>query len=104
MHLTWTTHTAEYAAELDLTLNDIHTITTSPTSHRERVSGPICAYIDQGIRATIDTHTCTVLRVEYDLDPTTLHDWTFTPRAIDNCKHLNTTPATIITSLNEADP
>lgn len=104
MHLTWTTHTAEYAADLGLTLNDIHTITTSPTTHRERLNGPIYAYIDQGIRITIDTHTCTVLRVEYDLNPDILNDWHFTPRAIDNCKHLNTTPAAIITSLNDAQP
>lgn len=104
MHLTWTTHTAEYAAELGLTLNDIQAILTSATSHRERLNGPIHAYIDQGIRTTIDTHTHTVLRVEYDLNPDTLDDWAFTPHAIDDCKHLSTTPATIITSLNEADP
>ena len=104
MHLTWTTNTAEYAADLSLTLDDIQAIFTSPTTHRERLNGPIYAYIDQGIRATIDTHTHTVRRVEYDLNPDTLHDWTFTPRAIDDCKHLSTTPATIITSLNEADP
>lgn len=104
MHLTWTTHTAEYAADLSLTLDDIQAILTSATSHRERVSGPIYAYTHQGIRATIDTHTCTVLRVEFDLDPDALDDWHFTPQAIDNCKHLNTTPAAIITSLNNADP
>lgn len=99
MHLTWTIHTAEYAADLGLTLNDIHTITTSPTTHRERLNGPIHAYIDQGIRATIDTHTCTVLRVEYDLDPDALNDWHFTTTAVNDCKRLKTTPAAIITSL-----
>lgn len=104
MHLTWTTHTEEHAADLGLTLNDIQAILTSATSHRERVSGPIYAYIDQGIRATIDPHTCTVLRVEYDLDPDALDDWRFTPRAINDCKRLKTTPAAIITSLNNADP
>lgn len=104
MHLTWTTHTAEYAADLGLTLDDIQAMLTSATSHRERLNGPIHAYIDQGVRATIDTHTCTVLRVEFDLAPDALDDWHFTPRAIDNCKHLNTTPAAIITSLNDAQP
>lgn len=104
MHLTWTTNTAEYAADLGLTLNDIQEILTSATSHRERLNGPIYAYIDQGIRATIDTHTCTVLRVEYDLDPGALDDWYFTPQAIDDCKRFNTTPVTIITSLNDAQP
>lgn len=104
MHLTWTTNTAEYAADLSLTLDDIQAIFTSPTTHRERLNGPIYAYIDQGIRATIDTHTCTVLRVEYDLNPDILNDWHFTPQAINDCKHLNTTPVTIITSLNDAQP
>lgn len=104
MHLTWTTHTAEYAADLSLTLNDIQAIFTSPTTHRERLNGPIYAYIDQGIRATIDTHTCTVLRVEFDLDPDALDDWHFTPQAIDDCKRLKTTPAAIITSLDDAQP
>lgn len=104
MHLTWTTHTAEYAAELDLTLDDIQAILTSATSHRERLNGPIYAYTSQGIRTTIDTHTCTVLRVEFDLDPDALDDWHFTPRAIDDCKHFNTTPAAIITSLDDAQP
>lgn len=91
MNLTWTTHTAEYAADLGLTLNDIQSMLTSATSYRERVSGPIYAYTHHGIRATIDTHTCTVLRVEYDLDPDALDDWYFTPRAINDCKHFNTT-------------
>lgn len=104
MHLTWTTHTEEHAADLSLTLNDIHTITTSPTTHRERLNGPIYAYIDQGIRITIDTHTCTVLRVEYDLNPDILNDWHFTTTAINDCKRLNTTPAAIITSLDDAQP
>lgn len=104
MHLTWTTHTEEHAADLNLTLNDIQAILTSATSHRERLNGPIYAYTHHGIRITIDTHTCTVLRVEFDLDPDALDDWHFTPRAIDNCKHLNTTPAAIITSLNDAQP
>ena len=104
MHLTWTTHTAEHAADLGLTLNDIHEILTSATSHRERVSGPIYAYIDQGIRATIDTHTCTVLRVEFDLDPDVLDNWHFTTTAVNDCKRLKTTPAAIITSLNNAQP
>ena len=104
MHLTWTTHTAEYAADLGLTLNDIQSMLTSATSHRERLNGPIYAYIDQGIRTTIDTHTCTVLRVEYDLNPDTLDDWHFTPQAINDCKRLKTTPTAIITSLNNADP
>lgn len=104
MHLTWTTHTAEYAAELGLTLNDIQAILTSATSHRERLNGPIYAYTHHGIRTTIDTHTHTVLRVEYDLNPDTLDDWAFTPHAINDCKHLSTTPATIITSLDDAQP
>ena len=104
MNLTWTTHTEEYATDINLTLDDIHTITTSPTTHRERLNGPIYAYIDHGIRATIDTHTCTVLRVEFDLDPDALDDWHFTPQAINDCKHLNTTPAAIITSLDDAQP
>lgn len=104
MHLTWTTHTAEYAADLGLTLNDIQSMLTSATSHRERLNGPIYAHIDQGIRITIDTHTCTVLRVEFDLDPDALDDWTFTPHAIDDCKHFNTTPTAIITSLDDAQP
>lgn len=102
MHLTWTTHTAEYAADLSLTLNDIQAMLTSATSHRERLNGPIYAYIDQGIRITIDTHTCTVLRVEFDLDPDTLNDWHFTTTAVNDCKNLKTTPAAIITSLNDA--
>lgn len=104
MNLTWTTHTAEYAADLGLTLDDIQAIFTSPTTHRERLNGPIYAHINQGIRATIDTHTCTVLRVEFDLDPDALDDWHFTPQAINDCKHLNTTPAAIITSLDDAQP
>lgn len=104
MHLTWTTHAAEHAADLNLALDDIQSMLTSATSHRERVSGPIYAYIDQGIRATIDTYTHTVLRVEFDLDPDILNDWHFTTTAIDNCKHLNTTPAAIITSLDDAQP
>lgn len=104
MHLTWTTHTEEHAADLSLTLNDIHTITTSPTTHRERLNGPIHAYIDQGIRITIDTHTCTVLRVEFDLDPDALDNWHFTTTAVNDCKRLKTTPAAIITSLNDAQP
>lgn len=102
MHLTWTTNTAEYAADLSLTLNDIQAMLTSATSHRERLNGPIYAYIDQGIRITIDTHTCTVLRVEFDLDPDTLNDWHFTTTAVNDCKNLKTTPAAIITSLNDA--
>ena len=104
MHLTWTTHTAEYAADLGLTLNDIHTITTSPTTHRERLNGPIYAYTSHGIRTTIDTHTCTVLRVEFDLDPDTLNDWHFTTTAVNDCKHLNTTPAAVIDSMDDAQP
>lgn len=104
MHLTWTTHTAEHAADLGLTLDDIQAMLTSATSHRERLNGPIYAYIDQGIRITIDTHTCTVLRVEFDLDPDILNDWHFTPQAINDCKHFNTTPAAIITSLDDAQP
>ena len=104
MHLTWTTHTAEHAADLGLTLDDIQAMLTSATSHRERLNGPIHAYIDQGVRATIDTHTCTVLRVEFDLDPDILNDWHFTPRAINDCKRLKTTPAAIITSLDDAQP
>lgn len=104
MHLTWTTHTAEYAAELGLTLDDIHEILTSATSHRERLNGPIYAYINQGIRTTIDTHTCTVLRVEYDLDPTTLHDWRFTSHAIEDCKRLKTTPGAVVDSIDDAQP
>lgn len=79
MHLTWTSYTEEYATDLGLTLNDIQAILTSPTAFRERVSGPIYAYVDQGIRVTIDTHTCAVLRVEYNLDPDALDDWYFTP-------------------------
>lgn len=104
MHLTWTRNTEEHAADLNLTLEDIHTITTSPTTHREHLNGPIYAYTHHGIRATIDTHTCTVLRVEFDLDPDALDDWHFTPQAINDCKHLNTTPAAIITSLDDAQP
>lgn len=104
MHLTWTTHTAEYAADLGLTLDGIQSMLTSATSHRERLNGPIYAYIDQGIRITIDTHTCTVLRVEFDLDPDALDDWHFTPTAINDCKHLNTTPAAVIDSMDDAQP
>jgi hypothetical protein len=104
MHLTWTTHTAEYAADLGLTLDDIQAIFTSPTTHRERLNGPIYAYTSHGIRTTIDTHTCTVLRVEFDLDADALDDWHFTPQAIDDCKRLKTTPAAIITSLDDAQP
>lgn len=104
MHLTWTTNTEKYAADLGLTLNGIHTITTSPTTHRERLNGPVYAYVDQGIRATIDTHTCTVLRVEYDLNPDALDDWYFTPRAIDDCKHLSTTPVAVVDSIDDAQP
>jgi hypothetical protein len=104
MHLTWTTHTAEYAADLGLTLDGIQAMLTSTTAFCERISGPIYAYTHHGIRATIDTHTCTVLRVEYDLDPDALDDWHFTPRAINDCKNLKTTPAAIITSLDDAQP
>lgn len=104
MHLTWTTHTAEYAADLGLTLNDIQAMLTSPTAFREHLNGSIYAYTHHGIRATIDTHTCTVLRVEFDLDPDALDDWYFTPHAIKDCKHLSTTPAAIITSLDDAQP
>lgn len=104
MHLTWTTHTAEYAAELDLTLDDIQAIFTSPTTHRERLNGPVYAHVDQGVRVTIDTHTCTVLRVEYDLDPDALDDWHFTPHAIDDCKHLSTTPVAVVDSIDDAQP
>lgn len=104
MHLTWTSYTEEYATELGLTLDDIQAILTSTTAFHERVSGPIYAYIDQGIRVTIDTHTCTVLRVEYDLDPDALDDWHFTPQAIDDCKHLNTTPAAVVDSIDDAQP
>lgn len=104
MHLTWTTHTAEHAADLGLTLNDIHEILTSATSHRERLNGPIYAYTSHGIRITIDTYTHTVLRVEYDLDPDALDDWYFTPRAIDDCKHLNTTPVAVVDSIDDAQP
>lgn len=104
MHLTWTTHTEEHAADLSLTLNDIQAMLTSATSHRERLNGPVYAHVDQGVRVTIDTHTCTVLRVEFDLDPDALDDWHFTPQAINDCKHLNTTPAAIITSLDDAQP
>ena len=104
MHLTWTTHTAEYAADLSLTLDDIQAMLTSPTSHRERLNGPVYAHVDQGVRVTIDTHTCTVLRVEYDLDPDALDDWYFTPQAIDDCKHLNTTPVAVVDSIDDAQP
>lgn len=104
MHLTWTTHTAEYAADLSLTLDDIQAIFTSPTTHRERLNGPVYAHVDQGVRVTIDTHTCTVLRVEYDLNPDALDDWAFTSHAIDDCKRLKTTPVAIITSLDDAQP
>ena len=104
MHLTWTTHTAEYAADLSLTLDDIQAIFTSPTTHRERLNGPVYAHVDQGVRVTIDTHTCTVLRVEYDLDPDALDDWHFTPQAIDDCKHLSTTPVAVVDSIDDAQP
>lgn len=104
MHLTWTIHTAEHAADLSLTLDDIQAMLTSATSHREHLNGPIYAYTSHGIRTIIDTHTCTVLRVEYDLNPDILNDWRFTPQAIDDCKHFNTTPAAIITSLDDAQP
>ena len=104
MHLTWTTHTAEYAADLSLTLDDIQAIFTSPTTHRERLNGPVYAHVDQGVRVTIDTHTCTVLRVEFDLDPDALDDWHYTPRAIDDCKNLNTTPVAVVDSMDDAQP
>lgn len=104
MRLTWTSYTEEYATELGLTLDDIQAILTSATSHHERVSGPICAYIGQGIRVTIDTYTHHVLKVEYDLDPDALDDWHFTPQAIDDCKHLNTTPSAVIDSIDDAQP
>lgn len=104
MHLTWTTHTAEYAADLSLTLNDIQAMLTSATSHRERLNGPIYAYIDQGIRATIDTHTCTVLRVEFDLAPDALDDWRFTTTAVNDCKNLKTTPVAVVDSMDDAQP
>lgn len=104
MHLTWTSYTEEYATELGLTLDDVQAILTSPTAFRERVSGPIYAYVDQGIRVTIDTHTCTVLRVEYDLDPDALDDWYFTPDALDDCKRLKTTPAAVVDSIDDAQP
>lgn len=94
MRLTWTSYTEEYATELGLTLDDIQAILTSATSHHERVSGPICAYIGQGIRVTIDTYTHHVLKVEYDLDPD----------ALDDCKHLNTTPSAVIDSIDDAQP
>lgn len=104
MHLTWTSYTEEYATDLGLTLDDIQAILTSSTAFRERVSGPIYAYVDQGIRATIDTHTCAVLRVEYDLDPDALDDWYFTPQAIDDCKRLKTTPVAVVDSIDDAQP
>lgn len=104
MHLTWTTHTAEHAADLGLTLNDIHEILTSATSHRERLNGPIYAYTSHGIRITIDTYTHTVLRVEYDLDPDALDDWYFTTTAINDCKHLKTTPVAVVDSIDDAQP
>lgn len=104
MHLTWTTHTEKYAADLGLTLNDIHEILTSATSHREHLNGPIYAYIDQGIRITIDTYTHHVLKAEYDLDPDALDDWYFTPHAINDCKHLNTTPVAVVDSIDDAQP
>ena len=104
MHLTWTTHTAEYAADLSLTLDDIQAIFTSPTTHRERLNGPVYAHVDQGVRVTIDTHTCTVLRVEFDLNPDALDNWHFTTTAVNDCKNLKTTPAAIITSLDDAQP
>lgn len=94
MRLTWTSYTEEYATELGLTLDDIQAILTSATSHHERVSGPIYAYISQGIRVTIDTYTHHVLKVEYDLDPD----------ALDDCKHLNTTPSAVIDSIDDAQP
>lgn len=103
MHLTWTSYTEEYATDLNLTLEDIQAMLTSPTAFRERISGPIYAYVDQGIRATIDTHTCTVLRVEYNLDPDALDDWYFTPGALQDCKRLKTTPAAVIDSMDDAD-
>lgn len=102
MHLTWTSYTEEYATDLGLTLDDIQAMITSPTTFRERISGPIYAYVDQGIRATIDTHTCTVLRVEFDLDPDALDDWYFTPDALDDCKRLKTTPAAVVDSIDDA--
>lgn len=104
MHLTWTTHTEKYAADLGLTLNDIQAMLTSPTAFRERLNGPIYAYIDQGIRITIDTYTHHVLKAEYDLDPDALDDWHFTPRAIDDCKHLSTTPVAVVDSIDDAQP
>lgn len=94
MRLTWTSYTEEYATELGLTLDDIQAILTSATSHHERVSGPIYAYISQGIRVTIDTYNHHVLKVEYDLDPD----------ALDDCKHLNTTPSAVIDSIDDAQP
>lgn len=103
MNLTWTRNTEEYATDLNLTLDDIQAMITSLTAFRERISGPIYAYVDQGIRVTIDTHTCTVLRVEHDLDPDALDDWYFTPQAIDDCKHLKTTPVAVIDSMDDAD-
>ena len=104
MHLTWTSYTEEYATELGLTLDDIQAILTSTTAFHERVSGPIYAYVNQGIRVTIDTHTCTVLRVEYDLDPDALDDWYFTPQAIDDCMRLKTTPVSVVDSIDDAQP
>lgn len=68
------------------------------------VSGPIYAYIGQGIRVTIDTYTHHVLKVEYDLDPDALDDWYFIPQAIDDCKHLNTTPVAVVDSIDDAQP
>lgn len=46
MHLTWTSYTEEYATDINLTLDDVQAILTSPTAFRERVSGPIYAYVD----------------------------------------------------------
>lgn len=104
MRLTWTSYTEEYATELGLTLDDIQSIITSATSHHERISGPVYAYVEQGIRVTIDTYTHHVLKVEYDLDPDALDDWYFTPQAIEDCKHLNTTPSAVIDSIDDAQP
>ena len=102
MHLTWTSYTEEYATDLNLTLDDVQVMLTAPTAFRERVQGPIYAYLAQGFRITIDTHTHAILRVEYDLNPDTLDDWYFTPQAIDDCKRLNTTPAAVVDSIDDA--
>lgn len=45
-----------------------------------------------------------MLRVEFDLNPDALDNWHFTPQAINDCKRLKTTPAAIITSLDDAQP